>query len=401
MVPARRLRLLYFLYYASVGTMLPYFAVYLRGLGFDGDAIGTVQMLPALLSPLVALGWAGFADRHGVPTLALRRAALVAAAASLLLPFARTPLAVGAVLLAMALGDRALVPVLDANTVEWSRARPTVVYARVRLFGSLGFSALALAGGAALAARGDRPGDVLVPAVVAACLAAFAAVALTLPAAPGHAEARPAPRELLSLLRHRPLVVLLGACALHWMACAPYHLFFGVLVRDRALPSAVAGIGMTAGVAAEILALLLFPRLGPRFSTRALLVAAFLGSALRWLLLSQATSAAAIVALQLLHGLTFGLFWATAIHALGTLVPARLRATGQALFSAVVFGIGNSLGYRLSGAAYDWHGSAAPLFAWAAGVELVALAVGLALLGRAAPASVSGGPATSAPRGAP
>jgi PPP family 3-phenylpropionic acid transporter len=401
-VPARRLRLLYFLYYANVGTNLPYFAVYLRGLGFDGGAIGTVQMLPSLLSPLVALGWAGWADRHGAPTVALRRAALVAVAAALLLPLARTPLAVGAVLLAMALGDRALVPLLDANTLEWSRQRPAVSYARVRLFGSIGFSALALAGGAALAARGDRPGDVLVPVVIAGCFAAFAAGALALPPAPGHGEPRPAPRELLSLLRHRPLAVLLGACALHWTACAPYHLFFGVLVRDRGLPSAVAGLGMTAGVAAEILALLLFPRLERRLSTRTLLAIAFLGSALRWIVLSRVSSAGAIVSLQLLHGLTFGLFWGTAMHALGALVPPRLRATGQALFSAVVFGAGNAIGYRLSGAAYDWHGAAAPLFAWAAALEVVALAAGLALLGGpgAGRLGISAGPGGSSPRSA-
>jgi PPP family 3-phenylpropionic acid transporter len=400
-VPAHRLRLLYFLYYANVGTNLPYFAVYLRGLGFDGDAIGTVQMVPSLLSPLVALGWAGYADRHGVPTRALRRAALIAAAAALLLPFARTPLAVGAVLAAMALGDRALVPLLDANTLEWSRARPPLAYARVRLFGSIGFSALALAAGAALAARGDRPGDALVPAVMALGLGGFAALTLTLPAAPGHAEARPGPRELRSLLRHPALLVLLAACAVHWMACAPYHLFFGVLVRDRGLPSAVAGLGMTAGVAAEIVALLAFPRLERRASLRTLLGAAFLGSALRWLLTARAESAEALVALQLLHGLTFGLFWGTAMHALAGLVPGRLRATGQALFSAVVFGAGNAFGYRLSGAAYDWHGSAAPLFAWAAALEVVALAAALALLRHPPATHLTEAPAASAPPASP
>jgi PPP family 3-phenylpropionic acid transporter len=397
--PARRLRLLYFLYYANVGTSLPYFAIYLRGLGFDGDAIGTVQMIPSLLSPLVALGWAGFADRRGAPTKALRRAALVAAAAALLLPFARAPLAVAGVVAAIALGGSALVPLLDANTLEWARARPALAYARVRLFGSIGFSALALAAGAALASRGDRAGDALVPAVMALSLGGFAAVALTLPAAPAHPDARPGPGGLRSLLRSPALAVLLGACAVHWMACAPYHLFFGVLVRDRGLPSGIAGVAMTAGVAAEILALLAFPRLERRASLRTLLAAAFLGSALRWLLTARAASAEALVALQLLHGLTFGLFWGAAMHGLAALVPSRLRATGQALFSAVVFGLGNAVGYRASGRVYDAYGSAAPLFAWAAALELVALAAALLLL-RPPPApepAVSESPAASAP----
>jgi PPP family 3-phenylpropionic acid transporter len=54
-------------------------------------------------------------------------------------------------------------------------------------------------------------------------------------------------------------------------------------------------------------------------------------------------------------------------------VPHRLRATGQALFSALVFGVGNAAGYALSGAGYDRFGRAAPLFTWAAAVEVLPL----------------------------
>src|SRR5690242_12386571 len=102
MVPAARLRLSYFLYYGSVGTFLPYFAAYLRGLGWSGEQIGTVQMLPPVVSPAVAIAWATIADRHRSPAWALRRAALVAACAVVFLPAARTPLAVAAVILAQA-----------------------------------------------------------------------------------------------------------------------------------------------------------------------------------------------------------------------------------------------------------------------------------------------------------
>jgi PPP family 3-phenylpropionic acid transporter len=386
MVPAARLRLFYFLYYGNVGTHLPYLAAYLRGLGFTGEEIGTVQMLPSLAAPFVAIGWATWADRRGTPARALRRAALVAVCAAVLLPFARTPFAVAAVLLAQALGERAVVPLVDSVTLEWSRAHPRTTYAGIRLFGSLGFVALALGIGRLLSARGDRAGDLVVPVAIAACIAAYALVARTLPPAPSHGLARPGLPEMARLARDRRLLVFLGACALHWAASAPYHLFFGVLVRDRGLPSHVTGLGMGAGVLAEIAALLVFPRLARRLSLRALLAIAFLGTAARWLLVSQAETAAAIVLLQLLHGLTFGLFWAAAMDAMAELVPAPLRATGQALFTAVVFGGGNAIGYQLSGIGYDLHGSAAPLFAWAAAVEVAALAFALLFLGRPAAA---------------
>lgn len=382
MTPATRLRLFYFLYYGNVGTVLPYFAAYLRGLGFSGEQIGLVQMLPSLLAPVVAIAWASFADHRASPQRALRLATAWAALAVLLLPFARAPWEVGAVVVLMAVGDRAVVPLADSITLEWCRDHPRASYARIRLFGSLGFIALSILVGRALTARGDRPADLVVPVVAVLCVAGYALAARGAPAA-AHAAPRPGPRDMLGLVRDRRLHLLLAAAAVHWAACAPFHLFFGVFVRDLGLPSDVTGIGMGIGVLAEIGALLLFPRLERRLPLRALFAVAFLGSAVRWALLSVATGAFAIASLQALHGLTFGLFWGSAMRALADLVPAPLRATGQAVFTAVVFGGGNAVGYALSGVGYDRLGGVGPLFAFAAAAELLSLAVVLVPLARA------------------
>jgi PPP family 3-phenylpropionic acid transporter len=399
MVPAGRLRLFYLLYYGNVGAYMPFFAPYLLGLGFSGRAAASVQMIPSLVGPFVALGWAAWADRRATLTRALRRASLVAVSSALFLPLARTPLALGAVILLQSLGERAVVPLVDSVSIEWIRARPAVSYARLRLFGSLGFILLSVALGQALSARGERRGDPLVPLVVVACVAGYALAARTLPPTPGQPGPRAGLGEAAAILRDRRLVLFLAASAVHWGACAPYHFLFGVLVRDRGLPSEVAGLGMGAGVVAEVAVLLAYPLLERRFPLRTLLAAAFAGSALRWLLVSRAESAAALVALQLLHGLTFGVFWASAVNAMARFVPPALRATGQALFSAVVFGAGNALAYQLAGAAYDAWRSAAPVFAWGAAVELVPLALVLALSGD--PGASSRGAAAAAPGTAP
>jgi PPP family 3-phenylpropionic acid transporter len=94
-----------------------------------------------------------------------------------------------------------------------------------------------------------------------------------------------------------------------------------------------------------------------------------------------------VAALQAMHGLTFGLFWGSAMRALADLVPARLRATGQAVFTAVAFGGGNAAGYALAGVGYDRLGGVGPLFAFAAAAEIASLALVLLPLRRpAAPA---------------
>ncbi len=386
MSPAARLRLFYFLYYGAVGANLPYFAAYLRGLGFSGEQIGTVQMMGPIVAAPVAIAWATVADRLGAPSRTLAFAALWSVAAAAFLPVARAPLALAAVVLFQSLGERAVVPLVDSVTLEWTRAHPGTSYARVRLFGSLGFIALAEGLGLLLSARGDRPGDVAVPAAVLACVAGYALAARRLPAPPLHV-ARASAKQALALARDPRLALVLAACAVHWMSCAPFHLMFGVFIRDLGLPSKVTGIAMAVGVGAEVVGLLAFPRLERRLGVRALFALAFAGTAVRWLLLSRAHGVAPIVLLQLLHGLTFGVFWGASMRALAERVPPALRSTGQALYSAVVFGGGNAVGYQLSGIGYDRLGGVRPLFGVAAAVEAVLLVVTLAVPGpaRAAP----------------
>lgn len=369
MSSATRLRLFYFLYYGSIGVSLPYLAPYLKGLGFSGNQIGTVQMLAPLVSAPAALAWAAIADRLGAPTRALRLASLWALAAIAFLPFARTPVTVGLVLLIQALAASSLVPLVDSVSIEWALQQPGRSYARLRLFGSVGFIVLAQILGLVLAARGDRLGDILIPLSVVVCVAGYALAAWQLPAIRLEGD-RAHWADVVALLHDRRLLVLLVFCAVHWGACAPFHLLFGVFVRENGLSSRVTGAGMAVGVGAEVLALLIFPRLRGWCSTPAILTVAFAGTSLRWLLLSVSQGAWPIVSLQIFHGLTFGLFWGSAIDRMSELVPSRLRATGQALFSAVVFAAGNAVGYQLSGIGFDHYGSVYRLYVWASLVEL-------------------------------
>jgi PPP family 3-phenylpropionic acid transporter len=376
----------YFLYYGYVGASQGFLAPYLRGLGFSGAAIGGVTMAAQLVAAPAALSWAHTADRRGQRESILRMCAFGAILAICCLPLTRTPIAVGAVLVAYSAFAAAIVPLLDSITMEWARSAAHRSYARTRLFGSLGFVVAAQGVGAALSARGDRAADSLIPLVMVACVGGYALL-LNLrrgaPTAHPHAAAAgsSALRSMAAVLRNPGVVALFVLCAIHWAACAPYHLLFGVLVRDEGLSSAVTGAGLSLAVLAELVALWTFPLLLRRFGLAELLAASCSASALRWWLVSRAHGAAPLVLLQLFHAATFGLWWACAVEAMGRLVPVAARATGQALFSALVFGAGNAIGYGVSGEAYQRFGSVSPLFALAGAVELCTLPL-CALAGR-------------------
>ena len=154
-----RLRWLYFLYYAGVGTFLSYFAPYLRGLGLSGEQIGLVTFAQQMVAAPAALIWGGIADRLGAPSRALAVCTAGMLFAVCGLPFARTPAQVGAVLVLSGLFSGAVVPLLDSTTVETVKRFAGHSYARTRLWGSIGFVLTAQGLGLLLALRGDRPGD--------------------------------------------------------------------------------------------------------------------------------------------------------------------------------------------------------------------------------------------------
>ena len=385
--PLRLFKLLYFSHYGSVAVLMAAFPSYLRGLGFSGEQIGAAWAPAQVALAPAALLWGAAADKLRAASKALQLCTAGALAVMCLLPLARTPALVGALLFSHALFNAGTVPLVDSLTMEAVHGSAHATYARTRAAGSVGFVVVAQALGLALAARGNLNADRLVPlaliamvggtAVSATLIRLRAVKVMKISPAPAKAHLRDAMR----LLRG-PILILLVANAVHWAACAPYHLLFGVLVRDRGLGAELTGLSMALGVVAEILALVAFPRLTKRFSLPALFSLAFAASAIRWLLVSRASSPTELVALQLIHGLTFGLWWGASVQAMGQLVPAPLRATGQALFGAVVFGFGNAAGYALAGIGYDRFRGAERVFAVAGLVEVVlaVIAIGVAVV---------------------
>ena len=126
----------------------------------------------------------------------------------------------------------------------------------------------------------------------------------------------------------------------------------------------------------EVFVLMMFHRLQVRFRLQTLLAAAFAVSAARWLAIAGRPRAGALIALQALHGMTFGMFWSAAIALVAADVPASLRATGQALL-VIAINLGGAVGNAIAGRVYDAYGSRL-LFLLAAIGELAPLAVVLA-----------------------
>ncbi len=359
----------YFLYFGTVGIILPFLPPYLRSLGLSTAQVGLLLALTPFMSLIAPPLWGHLADRSGRLSRVL--SLLVVGSCLFFAPllWVESYPALVATLAVYACFASAVTPLVDSLTLNHI-ARVGGSYASIRLFGSLGFI-LATTSFGLLAPSVDRL-TVLVSLVLLSLLAlwSFSLCAQNPPGASPHPLA-----GLRLLSEHKDLRWLLAATCIHWLACAPYNGMLAIHILALGMPPSVVGLSAGVGVAAEVAVMAAYPALAQRLTPRHLLCLAFAASALRWGGMAFAASPIPLVSLALLHSLTFGLFYVASIAFMARRVPQRLRASGQGLFAAVTFGVGGLVGHVASGAGYALLGGGHALFGVAGLLEVVAAVI--------------------------
>ncbi|MDV3237683.1 MAG: MFS transporter [Gammaproteobacteria bacterium] len=344
-----RLSGFYLFYFATLGALVPYWSLYLRGEGFAAAEIGelvAILMATRLVAPAI---WGWLADYSGRRILIIRIASLLAA-----LIFAGVLAGSGYLWLALVMIGfsffwNAALPQFEAITLSHLGAS-SHRYSRIRLWGSIGFI-LSVAG---LGPLLDVYGPGLLPYILLLLLGGIWAASLTVPDHPGQALSEPhAP--LRQVLRRPEVVALLLVCFLMQASHGPYYTFFTLYLEDYGYSRSGIGQLWALGVIAEIGVFLMMHRWLPRFGARRLLIASLALTTLRWLLIAGfGDHLPIILGAQLLHAASFGVHHAVAIHLVHQFFVGRNQGRGQALYSSFSFGAGGALGSLVAG--YLWSG---------------------------------------------
>jgi PPP family 3-phenylpropionic acid transporter len=353
----------YILYFGALGITLPFFPAYLKSLSLSASEIGVLLALPPLFSLFAPPFWGHLADWSGRGDRVLSLVSLGACACFALLLAANRFGSLFLVIGAYALFNSSITPLIDSLTLQ-RVALSGGSFARVRLFGSIGFVLSSSLFGISVA-KIDRA-TVVVPLCL---MAGYFAWSLGIRARCASASP-PSPLSGLRLLADRDLAIVLAASCLHWIACAPFHGTFSIHVQALGLPPIVVGLAAGLGVLAETAFMYFYPRFANRIAAKYLLFVAFIASSARWTGMALVDRPELIILLSLLHGLTFGAFYVASVAYVSSRAAPQLRASAQALFVSATFGIGGLIGYLSSGVGYDALGGHR-LFAAAGLVELL------------------------------
>jgi PPP family 3-phenylpropionic acid transporter len=348
--------------YGAFGVASPFWALFFEMRGSSSQELGILLGLGTLMrlisGPLVGR----LADASGKLRAALAGCIALAAALAVALLLAN---AFWSLLIIHLLQMAALAPVTtiaDALATSGVRRhpRPGFRYGRIRGTASAAFVAGTLAVGVLFSGA-----SVSIVFMHASLLVAAAGAALLLPQSdvpPGRqtlswASFTGGIRELWAVVIFRRVIVV---AALVYGSHAVHDAFAVIRWNEAGIGPVMTSMLWSEAVAAEVIMFFLIgPALVSRLGTNGAAALAAAAGVVRWCVAGTTTSTIALAVVQPLHGFTFALLHLTCMRLIAVVVPARLAATGQALYalgagimSAVLTMLAGQLYATLAGAAF-------------------------------------------------
>jgi len=336
-------------HFFGFGLFLPFFPVVLELSGLNAAEIGFILGAGTIARIAASPVLSNLSDRTGQRRRFILIYSLAGAAFLSLYSLPGGLVVVAVAVIGYMVLNAPIVPLSDAYALDVVR-NTGADYARMRLWGSAGFVAANLVGGTLAA---DGTAWIIIALIVGAAFA-NGAMAMALPGQKrGGRDAETGPPEAeppFKTVWFWPVLAVLG---LFQASHAAFYGFGTLYWQAMDVPDFAIGVLWATGVVAEIALFTVAGRLAARFDPPIFLIVAGIAAAIRWSLFPLADSLAAMAALQLLHGLSFGASHLGAVAILSRIVPSRWAGTGQGLLATSI-GLQMAAGLSVSGALYEF-----------------------------------------------
>lgn len=353
-----RLSSSYFFYFAILGLISPYLSVFLDSKGFTSLELGEIFAILTATKIIAPSLWAILADKTGQQLRIIRLGAVLALLNFMLLFWLDSYWSISLCLALFSLFWTAILPQLEVLTLNSVR-RSNKIYARIRLWGSLGFIVLAIFAGQVMAFYDQKNLSSVTntPFTNAFVLMGggvlFLLLLSTLSLKPRHVIATTTTQVSSikdKLLEFRFLIFFIAGILLQ-ISFGPYYGFFALFLRDLEYPGFAVGLLISLGVVAEIVVFIFASHFFKHFSLKSLLIFSLAITAVRWLVVGMYGDSVWLLALtQLIHAASFALFHSASMVFISNHFSTCQQSRGQAIYLGGVYGVGGAIGAYLAGA---------------------------------------------------
>ena len=335
----------YFLFFAAASALIPYLALYYKNIGLSGAEIGILTGLGPLISLISSPVWTGVADarqRHRlVMSLALGGVVLTA----LLIPMTQRFAILLPLIIVYSIVFAPIVAFADSATMTML-GEQRALYGRIRTGGTIGWGIAAPIAGWVIQQNGPKWAFWLFAAGMFATLwvsqkLRFGEVVVSEPPS--------FQRGFRTLMSNRRWILFLMTMLIGGMGLATITTYLFSFMEQIGASQGLMGLSQTMATLAELPFLFFANHLLKRLQARGMLILGMGVMGARLLLYAAFPFSAAVLAIQLLHGLTFATLWVAGVSYAHEQAPAGLEATAQGLLGSTMMGLGGAVGNFLGG----------------------------------------------------
>jgi PPP family 3-phenylpropionic acid transporter len=365
---ANKVRILYFLVFCCTAAWLPIFADYCKEHGLSDIKTSIILSITPIMMFLVQPFNGMLADKLGYKKTLLFSSSLAACCYSLyLLQGGFWYLFIITVF--MALFYNTLQPVLDSLSLRLAKNNPAFSYGTLRIAGAAGWAFTSMINGQLI----DTWDTTVIFAVsaVSMLLTFFFAFTLKTDKEKKDNVSGQAFKNVKEVISNRTLLFLLTCVFLISVGGTTIWNFYSTYMKQNGASASLVGYGLSLQGICELPLFYFSARIILRFGIKTTLLITVFATALRLFLYSIVKNPYAALPIELLHGISWSLFWVVCVEYVNKLVNEDWRVTGQSLLYASYYGAGAIVGNFWTGYLSETKMRIAEIFLLNAGIVSV------------------------------
>lgn len=337
-----------------------YFNIFFQDVGLDSFQIGLVNAIPRIFALLLMPLWGFLTDYFQENKKVLFITIAGTLITVLIFPYSTSFKTLMLLMFFYALFQNPIIPLSDSLLLDYLGEQSNN-YGKVRLWGSVGYMFSVSLLGYFLEATASA--NLFYVYAVILILSLF--LLSFLPKSEREIEVLN-PGDFKKIFKKKRLLYFLFFVFILQTTMNANYSYFPLYIIDHGGGEFLVGVALTISSASEILAFFFSDKIikNTRFSKIIFIIS--LGFILRWLTLALFPYNSIILLSQLLHSLTFGLFFAVGVDYVNQISGEKFRATGQNIYAAVFMGVSAISGSLIGGKIYQMSGGESMYLFWAA-----------------------------------
>ncbi|OIJ12766.1 MFS transporter [Anaerobacillus arseniciselenatis] len=337
------IKALLFFYFSAMTIIISYLPVYFQESGLTGSQIGFLLAVGPLAAMIAQPFWGYMTDKYKTSKKVII-VCLSGAIFSSVFLFQNLDFSLLTLVIFVFFIFMAPVGGLGDSLAQKTANQLSITFGSIRMWGSIGFAVMSLVGGFLFTAIGIQ--YIYLPFIL------FLIITLVIGIRIKDIKTSQKPvnfKEALKLVQNKKLMMFFVIMMFITVTHRSSDSFLGIYIVERGGVESFIGWAWFIGVSAEALVFATSTLWFRRFHALTFIIIAAILYSIRWFLMAVIADPMLVLPLQVMHGLTFGIFYLSAFHYVTKIVPEQLQSTGHLLFYSFFFGLSGIIGSSLGG----------------------------------------------------